>query len=169
MNSRLLVAIACVTLASVAWAECAIAKKGAEPLPVSSGWLALPDSRLAQMCGGFSLPSGLVISFGIERAVFVNGQLVATTQLQINDPARLTPSTAARLAEFDGKVLVQVGAGNTVHSQDSAGLVIQNSADHQAIRTLTRLDVSVSTLSTFKLANIEASLQNALVNAALSP
>lgn len=165
----MLIAIACLTLASVAGADSAIAKEGREPLPVSSGWVPLPDSRLAQMRGGFSLPSGLLISFGIERAVFVNGQLVATTQLQVNDPARLTTSAAARLAEFDGTMLVQIGAGNSVHSQGLAGLVIQNSADHQAIRTLTRLDVNVGSLSMFKLANFEASLQNALVNAALSP
>lgn len=166
MKSRTWLALLGVVLASLVGTRTAAAGETDDSL---AGWLPVADARLAQMRGGFTLPSGFQISFGIERAVFVNEQLVATTHLQVNDPAHLSQSMAEQLAGFEDQMLVQVGSGNTYHRQGVAGLVIQNSADQQAIRTVTTLDVGVGTLGLFKLANAEASLQNALANAALSP
>ena len=56
---------------------------------------AMSDNKLDRMRGGFSLPNGLQISFGIERAVYVNGNLVSTTSLNIVDLAKAVSAAAA--------------------------------------------------------------------------
>jgi hypothetical protein len=46
---------------------------------------ALDDERLDALRGGYESAQGLVYSFGIERAVVVNGELIATTKLVIDN------------------------------------------------------------------------------------
>lgn len=131
-------------------------------------WAPLATTRLARMRGGFDLPSGLNLSFGIERVVYVNGALVATTSLNIPDIARMTTDQAETLATIGQPMVVQVGAGNTFDpasmiNAGAAGLVIQNTLDGQDIRALTTINVSVDTLGMFQDLNSQAALQNALL------
>ena len=133
-------------------------------------WVAVSTQRLDRMRGGFNLPSGLVLSFGIERLVFVNGDLVATARVQIPDLSRVTPEQARQLAELEQGTLVQVGGGNTFNPSGAInGVVIQNSLDGQDIRTLTTLDVGVGSLGLFQHLNANAALQDALNVAAGVP
>ena len=159
-------------LAGAAW-PCAAREPADIVTPASAlgaEWVAIGTERLERMRGGFVLPSGLAISFGIERVVYVNGELVATARLSIPDITKMTPVQAQGLAEMRQGMLVQVGDGNAfVPSGAINGVVIQNSLDNQDIRTLTTLDVGVGTLGMFKALNSQAALQDALQSAVGTP
>lgn len=133
-------------------------------------WVAIDPVRLDALRGGFDVGNGMVLSFGVERAVMVNGELVATMRVNIPDVARMTEQQAQQLAKFNEGVLVQVGPGNSVSpSSDFSGVVIQNSLDNQDLRTVTRLDISVDTLAAFQNLNAQAAMQSAMAAATRSP
>lgn len=132
-------------------------------------WTPVDTHRLDAMRGGFVAPSGLVLSFGIERVAFVNGQLVASNTVHVPDIAQLTPDQAQALAALGQTRIVQIGAGNIVEPGTGLGLVIQNSLDGQSIAARTTLDISVNTLGLFRDLNIGAALQDALNGAGRSP
>ncbi|KVA22728.1 hypothetical protein WI42_06015 [Burkholderia ubonensis] len=131
----------------------------------AGGAVALSDTRLDAMRGGFDLPGGLQVSFGISRVAFVNGNLVTTTNFDIPDVSRITAQQAQALAAANLGALIQVGPGNAAQPGALPGLtgaVIQNTLSNQHIQALTTIDTSVNTLSTFKNLNIMSTLNNAL-------
>ncbi len=133
-------------------------------------WVAIDPVRLDAMRGGFDVGNGMVLSFGVERAVMVNGELVATMRVNIPDVARMTVQQAEQLAKFNEGVLVQVGQGNTVApSADFSGVIIQNSLDNQDLRTVTKLDISVDTLGMFQNLNTQAAMQSAMAASTRGP
>jgi hypothetical protein len=133
-------------------------------------WQPVDPGRLAQMRGGFQMPSGMTLSFGIERVVFVNGALTARIAVQIPDVARITPEQAQALADFNRGLVVQIGDGNRVDpAQVAGGLVIQNTLDDQDIRTLTRIDVGTDTLGAYQHLNASGALTDALLRAPGGP
>ncbi|WP_233842027.1 hypothetical protein [Dyella sp. 2HG41-7] len=101
------------------------ANESTEP-PQSVDGLGTPVSseRLDDVRGGFDLGDGLDVSFGIERAVYVDGNLVTYTNLNIPDIAHITAQQALALAGALSTVDVQVGPGNTVNPSSTT----QNSA-----------------------------------------
>jgi hypothetical protein len=126
--------------------------------------------RLQDLRGGFELPSGLQASFGFERVVYVNGELVATTRVSIPDIGAITPAQAQSLAGAKGTTLLQVGQGNRFDGTSTmGGLVIQNTLDDQDIRVLTTLDAGTNLLGHFQALNAEAALHDALIVAPGSP
>ena len=130
-------------------------------------WQAVGDVRLDTVRGGFDIGSGLLASFGIDRQIFVNGQLVTRSAVDIPDVARITPQQADALAAVANTVsLVQVGAGNAADPATVGQLttVIQNTLDQQDIRGLTTLNISVNNLSAFHGLNLQDALQSSLVN-----
>ncbi len=62
-----------------------------------AGWKPVASTRLEELRGGFET-GGLQVSFGIERAVYINGNLVVSTSLVIPDVSRITSEQAGRLA-----------------------------------------------------------------------
>ena len=137
---------------------------------LGSDWQPVDPGRLAQMRGGFQMPSGMMLSFGIERVVLVNGELTARIAVQIPDVARITPEQAQALADFNRGLVVQIGDGNRFDpAQVAGGLVIQNTLDDQDIRTLTRIDVGVDTLGAYQNLNASGALTDALVRAPGGP
>ncbi len=133
-------------------------------------WQPVDPARLEAMRGGFELPSGMVLSFGIERAVYVNGDLVASTSLNLPDIARITPQQAQELADFNQGLLVQLGEGNTmVPGQMGGGIVIQNSLDNQHIVTMTQVDVSTNMLGTFQAMNLGNLIGDAISSGLTGP
>lgn len=70
-----------------------------------AGWKPVTEDRLDEMRGGFDV-GGLQVSFGIERAVFVNGALAVATSITIPDVARITSEQAAKLAATLGPAIV---------------------------------------------------------------
>ncbi len=157
-------------LVATAW-PCAAADQAGTPSgSLGPEWVALAPERLDRVRGGFDLPSGLALSFGIERVVYVNGDLVATASVHIPDIARMTATQAQQLAEVRQGMLVQVGGGNTFNPSGAInGVVIQNSLDGQDIRALTTLNVGVGSLGMFQQLNANAALQDALNTAAGGP
>ena len=133
-------------------------------------WQPVDPARLAQMRGGFQMPSGMMLSFGIERVVFLNGELTARIAVQIPDVARITPEQAQALADFNRGMVVQIGDGNRFDpAQVAGGLVIQNTLDDQDIRTLTRIEVGVDTLGAYQSLNANGALTDALIRAPGGP
>jgi hypothetical protein len=127
-------------------------------------WIAVPLSRLDRLRGGFDLPSGLVMHFGIERVVYVNGQLSSVSRLNYAAGSGI----GGDVADFHDTLLVQVGGGNTFAGTGRGGVVIQNSLDNQRIQVATSVDASVGTLDLFRSINQQAALQSAL-QGAVSP
>jgi hypothetical protein len=106
-------------------------------------WQQRPVSEeiLDRMRGGFqSNPNGPIMSFGIERSVFLNGRLVTSTVLNIPNLWQLTsnPSNAF--------TLIQNGTGNAMTTH-ALMTVIQNSLDHQTIQNQTVINATVAALS----------------------
>lgn len=129
-------------------------------------WVAVDPALLDELRGGFMTGDGMALSFGIERAVFVNGELLATTRVRIPDVARMSSEQAQALADFNEGMVVQVGGGNTfARAGNLNGILIQNTLDGQDIRALTTVDVGVDTLSAFQDLNTHSSLHNAMVTA----
>lgn len=135
-----------------------------------NGWgNAASDNQLGVVRGGFDAGSGLVVSFGIERAVYVDGDLVTSTRLDIPDIGQTSVEQAAALAAAASTVsIVRNGPGNTLDpaalAQSTAGTVVQNSLNDQHIQTLTTLNTTVNSLALFKALNLQDTLQTALVN-----
>ncbi|AKM02486.1 MULTISPECIES: hypothetical protein [Burkholderia cepacia complex] len=134
----------------------------------ATGAIALSDARLDAMRGGFDMPGGLKVSFGVSRVAFVNGNLVTTTNFNIPDISHITAQQAQALAAANAGALIQVGAGNA--AQPAAlpaltGAVIQNTLSNQQIQAVTTINTTVNTLSTFKNLNVMSTLNNALLGA----
>lgn len=135
---------------------------GTQALP--EDWVPVDPTRLAGMRGGLRMPSGLSVSFGIDRLVYVNGELVASTRVLVPDVARMNQEQAAALASLNRGMVIQVGGGNVVAPGTSGGaLVIQNTLDNQDIRALTTLQVGVDTLGLLQQIITYDALHGALV------
>lgn len=135
-----------------------------------TGWgVAASDNQLGVVRGGFDAGSGLVVSFGIERAVYVNGDLVTSTRLDIPNIGQTSVEQATALAAATSTVsIVRNGPGDTLDpaalARPTAGTVVQNSLNDQHIQALTTLDTTVNSLDLFKGLNLQDTLQTALVN-----
>jgi hypothetical protein len=78
---------------------------------------ALDDQRLDQLRGGLDARTGLMVSFGFERVVTINGETVARQLLVVNDLAALLQGTLPSLQVVANLgQIVQSGTGNFVGS-----------------------------------------------------
>ncbi|HEY3596258.1 MAG TPA: hypothetical protein VGL08_01890 [Paraburkholderia sp.] len=130
--------------------------------------VALSEERLDSMRGGFDMPSGLKVSFGITRTVAVNGNLVTTTSFNIPDINNITAQQAQSLATVNAGALLQNGPNNVVQQgalPSLSGSVIQNTLNNQNIQALTTINATVNSLSMFKSINVGSTLNNALLSA----
>jgi hypothetical protein len=121
------------------------------------------NERLDGVRGGFDL-DGLQVSLGIERAVYIDGNLVTYASVNIPDLAHITTQQAMALANALSTVNVQNGPGNTfnpsgISSNTTAATVIQNTLNNQTIRNLTTLNVGVNTLNAFNNAGLQQAIQ----------
>jgi hypothetical protein len=129
--------------------------------------VAVSNSRLDGMRGGFETDSGLQISFGIQRAIYVNGNLVTSNSVNIPDIGQMNAAQASALAAVANTVnVVQIGPNNSFDpaslTHATAATVVQNSLSNQNIQTLTTLSTAVNTLDAFKNMNLQNTLQSAL-------
>ncbi len=137
--------------------------------PLQGERVALSNSKLDQMRGGFETGSGLKVSFGIERAVYINGNLVTTTSLNIADLSKLSAGQAQAAALNGASLgLIQNGPSNSFQpgaiSASNIGTVIQNTLNDQKIQALTLINASVNSLDLIKRANVQSSIQSALID-----
>lgn len=169
-------ALALLLLAAAATAG---AQTGKAPA-ARTAWMTVGDTTLEAMRGGFDLGGGLMVSFGISRAITVNGVLLAATTFNIPDVARITAVQAAALErQMNSTNLVQVGPNNSVVAATSvagaaagvaasAGLpaaatVVQNTLDNQTIQTRTLIDTTTNAMSLAKSINAAGALRDALI------
>jgi hypothetical protein len=128
---------------------------------------AISDAQLDTIRGGVDTGGGLLGSFGIDRATYINGQLVAHTSVNIPDIAHVTPQQATALATAMQAGVIQNGPGNVADpasfSSTPGALVVQNSLDNQNIQNLTSIHATVNTLPLFNALNLQETLQAGLV------
>lgn len=148
-----------LALAAIGWPAPGAAAGPALP----QGWVPVEPARLDGMRGGFSLPSGLVVSFGFQRLAWVDGELVASLRIEIPDLANITPEQAEELARLRRVELVQVGPGNHYDpgSGPGAGLVIQNTLDGVQIQVSTTIDAASNGLGLLQAMNFGDALARA--------
>lgn len=136
----------------------------ADPRPI---WWAVGDQKLSQLRGGFDLGSGLFVSFGISRAVYINDQLVTTTSFQTNGLDKLAQVQFAELARqlSAQQQVVQNGPGNTV---DTGALTlplatyIQNTLNNQTIRTETVIQATTNGAALLRNMNLQSTISDAV-------
>jgi hypothetical protein len=119
--------------------------------------------------GGFTTPTGLSVTLGIERIVTVDGHVAARSELQLGDLGRLaagaSPPPALSAVQA---ALGPDGSGLTVRLGAAANAtVIQNSLDGQAIANTTIIHATVGTQGMLQALQFQATLANAL-NAAVT-
>ena len=132
----------------------------------AAGWVPVSQDVLDGTRGGFDVGNGLLASFGINRAVYVNGNLVTQTSFNVPDIGHMTTAQASAMqTALNTMSLTQIGPNNTFDpsslGQVSAGTVIQNTLDNQKIQTITTLNTSVNSLNVFRSANFQDALQQA--------
>lgn len=142
------------------------------PAPVerhAETWLAVGDHKLDQLRGGFDPGGGLLVTFGISRATWINGNLMTQTTLNFGQLNQLTAAQAAQLSrQMAGLNLVQNGPGNLfeAHQAGSHGTVIQNTLDNQHIVNETVINASSNALGTVRNLNAQSTVNDAIARAA---
>jgi hypothetical protein len=135
--------------------------------PFTDRTVAVSEQSLDRIRGGFA-GDNLTISFGIERAVYVNGALVTTTSLNLSDLGRLTGGRGSAAFEAGSLGLIQSGAGNTVAigsiASTSLGTVVQNTLDGQKIQNVTVINATVNSLGVLKGMNLQSSMRGAVID-----
>lgn len=137
--------------------------------PADDGlWRTVSNRQLEQMRGGFDV-GGLRVSFGITRAVYINGALVTQNTLNVGDLSRMTSAQAARLNSQIAELnLVQNGPGNHVSADLSSlgkGLIIQNTLNNQNINAQTIINASSNGLSLIRTMKLQETLDGAIQRA----
>ncbi len=134
---------------------------------------AIDMQRLDNLRGQFMTDGGLKISLGIERSVFINNELVATSVLNIPDLAALTARGAAA-AQLQGSpaTVIQNGPGNSVGQSVLQSLgsgmltVIQNSLDNQLLQGQTIINTTISGVGSMGMSETISALNVQTRNAA---
>jgi hypothetical protein len=157
-------AMASATAAPTAALETAVAG-----IPTSKdmpGWTPVGEDTLDQTRGGFDLGNGLVASFGIDRAVYVNGNLVSSTTFYVPDIGHMTTAQAQAMQSALNTVQVtQVGPNNSFDPSALAGkmggTVIQNTLNNQNIQNITTINATTNSLNAFREGSLQEALQQA--------
>lgn len=136
------------------------------PLQLAEAPVASAEA-LDELRGGFETPSGMRVSFGIERAVYINGVLNSVTSVNIADLGELTGRgiDPATLAQGATVAIIQNGPGNVVSAQlnpSALATVIQNSLDNQQIRAVTTINATVNTMEMLRSHHLNQALRDTM-------
>lgn len=131
-----------------------------------ASWTPVSSETLDGARGGYDLGNGLVASFGVDRAVYVNGNLVTSTSFNIPDIAHMTAAQATALqTALNTVTVVQVGPNNSFNpasvGPNVGATVIQNTLNNQNIQSITTINTSVNTINAFRQTNFQDALQQA--------
>lgn len=135
-------------------------------------WQTVSEDRLDSLRGGFDV-GGLLVSFGITRAVYLNGALITENTLNLGQLGALSPAQAAQLsAQVAGVSLVKIGPGNTAALDGGAvaagvagampGVVVQNTLNNQNINVQTMINATSNSLGILRGMNAARTLGDAL-------
>lgn len=122
--------------------------------------LALSEQSLGAIRGGFTGINGLQVSFGIERTVYINGNLVSTTSLNVSPQGQA-------VGVGESVALIQSGAGNNFAPQiilpsSLPATVIQNTLNDQKIQALTVINATVSSMQMLRSLDFQNSMREAV-------
>lgn len=109
------------------------------------------DQELELERGGFTTKDGFV-SFGIERAIYINNELQMRT---VNDHnlSSILPNDHAN------------SISNVMPDTFTGGLtVVQNNLDNQLIQNVTTINATVANMNIFRQMNLSSMLNQQLVN-----
>lgn len=140
----------------------------------------MTDAQLDRIRGGFDLGGDLRASFALQRTVFINGMQSVQTSISVPDIANITRDQATALQAALRTTVVTNGAGGVtsdaispttslaasaaaVGSAPSAGLIIQNSLDNQAIAATTTINASVNTGRLLESMRVAESIKDAVI------
>ena len=133
--------------------------------PFGDETVAVREEELGGVRGGFTTPEGLKISFGIERAVYINGSLVSTTSLNFSDLDKIRGGASLPQGAL---AVIQSGPGNTFQtgpiSANTLGTVVQNTLNDQKIQSTTVINATVNSLGIVNSMNAAAALRGAMVD-----
>ena len=129
------------------------------------------DPELENIRGGFVAGDGLEISFGIEKAVFVNGVLQAVSTLNLPGWGSEQGQTLSDQVLSNMVVLRQSGNNNMIapnlvaNSPSGLFTYIQNSLDNAVIKNITQINASVNSLNMYRDMNLKSMMNQQLLNA----
>ena len=176
------VVLADAVLAELAGSEKPLAKKlpGQSPRTLDAANVlgqqlaAVDTASLDEVRGGFELEgSSLKFTIGIERAVYINGNLVATNVLNLKDLQSSAGGTsvagALPAAAPSGALVVQNGPAGTNYvapqvAQNPTATVIQNSLNDQKIQNVTTINASVNSMQTVRAMSVANAIQYGIVS-----
>lgn len=127
----------------------------------------ISDTELDQMRGGFDTNAGglpLSFTFGIERATFLNGQLVSTTTISIPTFPLATNAQGQDPVGFNPINVIQNGSGNVFALPSIQNLpasvmtIIQNSLDNQVIGNATVINASITSRDFLRSLDVQSML-----------
>jgi hypothetical protein len=138
--------------------------------PFGGPALRVSDEALGEMRGGFVADGGLQVSFGIDRAVYVDGNLVAQTHLEVNQLGELTGSSNAQtVPPVSAGVTVVQGNGSTVLQTiplpAGVATIVQNSADGRQLQSITAVNAVANSLGLWHRLDVQAAVNEGLVAA----
>ena len=129
----------------------------------------VPLQELDGTRGGYKTGTGHMFSFGIEKAVYVNGILEATSSMNLlqagGGGSQLPQGT------FPG-TLIQIGKpgdpGVGINSSAASpngfrGIIVQNSLDRQWITNVTRFSIGLNVLGAHRENNLSAVMSQQLI------
>lgn len=138
----------------------------AAPSPFGDGARPVGDEALGEMRGGFTTDGGLQVSFGIDRAVYVDGNLVAQTHLEVNQLGQLSAGgvqstpVAGNVAVLQGGTVLQ-----TIPLPQGVATVIQNAADSRQLQSVTSVNAVVNSLALWHRLDVQTAVSEGLVGA----
>jgi hypothetical protein len=136
------------------------------------GSQAASDAELTAQRGGFTTMDGLLVSFGIDRAVYVNGILDMASGFTVTSGGAGQPPVATAISGNNGLKVVQIGpAGSNIFNQGQVQTavpgvftVIQNSLNRQVITNSTVLNAQLVNMGLFRNINLSAAIRQQLIN-----
>lgn len=120
--------------------------------PFSAAAPVVADRELDRLRGGFIDGRGVFASFGIERSLLVNGQVVVSQSVRIADLSRVSAADLAALRS------IAAGAA-----------VFQNTQNNQTIRNSVVIDATTNTLGILQRIGAARALNDALVAPLVRP
>jgi hypothetical protein len=105
-----------------------------------NNWDRASDEELDALRGGFILPNGMRIDLNLEKIVLLNGNEIFSSFFQLPEDA----------------LMLQNGVRNMVSDSITTPALssfIQNTLDHQQIRTVTEINIEISNIQNMELNN----------------
>ncbi len=117
----------------------------APPLEALTLAAAVDEGELAGMRGGFELPGGLMMSFGLERLVYINGELTSTIRLNVVELGELVATGAVSPQTAETAQAIQAAQAGQVVPGGQAALPSQEAGSVQVAPSAPAAGPSVQT------------------------